>query len=718
MGVRAPGGTIVRVSLDGSKVETVCGGIRNSYEPVFNRYGDLFFHDSDMEADMGFSWYRPTQVYHVPHGADFGWRSGWAKFPGYFMDTLPPLARTGRGSPTGAVLYQHFQFPVRYHNKIFMADWSEGRILVMHDQRKDASYQLKEEVFLTGKPGNIVDLEVGEDGTLYFCTGGRGTSGGVFRVVWNGTIPPEMLSYNNDLERIIRHPQPMSAWARQNVALLKKRIGNSWNTAIEGVAKEVRNEIRFRLRALEAMVFYGPFPSDKLLQQLSEDGSPELRARVAELCGMKKSEANMTTLKKLLADEDGMVRRRSCESYLRLQEYPGLDALLPILASKDRFEAVAARRLLERQPSDQWADKILKAEDIRQFIQGGLALVTSDANLKNSYDVLARSSEFMKGFVSDADFIDLLRLVQISLIQGNVDASKIPAFVDQVVNEFPAGDGLINRQLALLMARLKVGEADGRVAHYLADGNESFDDRLYVAMMLHTLGSELPDATQLAVIDVIETARTRTGGGSYLAYLQRAIKPVTQDLTSKQIETILDNGDRWPNAMVAVYHVLPEELSAETIQKIIAADRKLKPNNESDVAARRMRLGTIAVLAQSGDEVAMDYLREIWGTRTEYRNEITIGLGQQPAGKNWGYLVSSIPVLDDQTSADVLSALLKVNQRPKKPDALSVRDRTWIPSPRKSCGIRVSLAKSLDRATSRRWGAGFTQRHAILEKLV
>ena len=73
LGVAAPGGTIIRVSLDGTRKEVVAGGIRNAYDLVFDAWGDLFFHDSDMESDMGSNWYRPTMVFHVPDGAEFGW---------------------------------------------------------------------------------------------------------------------------------------------------------------------------------------------------------------------------------------------------------------------------------------------------------------------------------------------------------------------------------------------------------------------------------------------------------------------------------------------------------------------------------------------------------------------------------------------------------------------------------------------------------------------
>ncbi len=128
-GIKAPGGTIIRTNTEGSIVETVAGGLRNAYDIVFHNSGGLFVHDADMESDVGTAWYRPTALFDVTEGAEFGWRTGWAKWPEYYVDRLPDLLDTGRGSPTGGVCYEHYMYPVRYHNTLFLADWSEGRIL-------------------------------------------------------------------------------------------------------------------------------------------------------------------------------------------------------------------------------------------------------------------------------------------------------------------------------------------------------------------------------------------------------------------------------------------------------------------------------------------------------------------------------------------------------------------------------------------------------------
>ena len=110
-GIEAPGGYVLRTDPDGKRVEMVAGGLRNAYDLAFDRAGILFTHDSDMESDRGTTWYRPTRVYEVIDGAEFGWRSGWAKWPDYYLDSLPGIADTGRGSPTGLVVYNHTAFP-------------------------------------------------------------------------------------------------------------------------------------------------------------------------------------------------------------------------------------------------------------------------------------------------------------------------------------------------------------------------------------------------------------------------------------------------------------------------------------------------------------------------------------------------------------------------------------------------------------------------------
>ena len=665
-GIKAPGGTVVRVSLDGSTVETFAGGIRNAYDLVFDQYGDLFIHDSDMESDIGMTWYRPTMVFHVPAGAELGWRSGWAKFPQYFADQTPAVCETGRGSPSGATLYQHRKFPARYHNTMFFADWSEGRILTVRTQPNGAGHVAEAETFLKGRPLNVCDLAVGEDGGLYFCTGGRGTEGGVYRVKWNGEIPEKKLNSDTDLVKVIRHPQPNSAWARQNIAETKVAMGENWGPGIEGVAMETRNPEEYRLRALQLIVLYGPVPSEKLLTTLAKEESVEIRRQVARLAGLKNDKACQDLLQQLVTDSSASVRRAACEACMSIGIEPELSAILPMLNSTDRIEALSARRLIERIPADQWESEVFTTEEKRLFNQGALALMTADPNLKRAYKVLARASSFMEGFINDVDFVDMLRVMELALVQGEVDASRVPGLASRIENEFPSGSSTINRELARLLAYLKAGNLAGRLEEYLQDEDVSIKDKVHLCMNLQAIGNQLSPSARLAVIDTLEKHRNIDGaGGSYAPYLQKAVKDIAKTITVGQVNDVLRNGHRWPNAVVAAFYKMPEALDEETVQLVIEMDQAIKAGGEQNDAINQTRLGVIAVLARSGDDASMEYLRQLWQQEEDRRNDLVIGLSQQPGGENWAYLVSSIPVLDDLTGVEVIQTLASVSRRPR-----------------------------------------------------
>src|SRR5690606_13941344 len=125
-----------------------------------------------------------------------------------------------------------FKFPTRYHGAMFLADWSEGRILCVRTKRNGASYTAQSEVFLAGRPLNVTDVDVGPDGHLYFITGGRGTSGGVYRVTWQGQVPESMSDLGRGISAAIRQPQLHSAWSRQTIAAIKRTMGREWDAAL------------------------------------------------------------------------------------------------------------------------------------------------------------------------------------------------------------------------------------------------------------------------------------------------------------------------------------------------------------------------------------------------------------------------------------------------------------------------------------------------------
>ncbi|MEM8735357.1 MAG: HEAT repeat domain-containing protein, partial [Planctomycetota bacterium] len=441
-GIKAPGGTIIRFEVSGDNVELVAGGIRNAFDLTFHPNGSLFIHDSDMESDEGAVWYRPTALYEVVEGGEYGWRSGWSKWPNYYLDRVPPLLETGRGSPTGACAYDHFMFPIRYQKSLFLADWTKGQIICI---RFDDQGQPQSEVFIEGQPLNVTDIAVGPDGWLYFCTGGRGTKGGIYQIRYNGQVPDSVKNLGSGIAKAVRQPQLNAAWARQSIATLKREMGTSWGDTVAGVAFSDDNSSRFRLRALDLMQLFGPTPTPELLVALCDTPNEAVRARAAKLLGQQtKSVSAGAKLQTLLSDPAPEVQRAAFEALLRSQSTPSATNLISGLASMDRTISTTARRLLERIPATRWRDELLSHEDQRVQLQAAVALMTAEPTKAHGQAVTDMVNEMLQGFISDRNFVDLLRTTQLALIRAKLDRSDVPELADNLFAEYPVGENLLN----------------------------------------------------------------------------------------------------------------------------------------------------------------------------------------------------------------------------------------------------------------------------------
>src|SRR5262249_36970302 len=288
--------------------------------------GELFTFDSDMEWDENLPWYRHVRICHVTPGADYVWRTGAANTPNYYIDSLSPLFETGRGSPVGVEFYDHIAFPAKYRGACFLADWSIGAIWVLKPERAGATYKGKAEKFCTGAPMNVTDLAVGPDGAIYFTLGGRGTQGGVFRIVYKG-------EENGNGSAAV---QPLAAWSRMRKSL-----------PIAPVA-------------------------EALAQMLANPG-PEVRARAVWLIGVNQDKSQREALIKALKDEDALVRRRACEALIRAGVEPPVDAIWPLLNDPDPFLRTAARLVIQRIDPTKWAERIANDKDMAAW-EGVVAL--------------------------------------------------------------------------------------------------------------------------------------------------------------------------------------------------------------------------------------------------------------------------------------------------------------------------------------------------------
>ncbi len=659
-GIKAPGGFVFRTDAEGKQVEIVAGGLRNAYDLAVNAAGEIFTHDSDMESDLGTTWSRPTRLYHVVPGAEFGWRSGWSKWPEGHLDGLSGIADTDRGSPAGLTVYEHLAFPKQYRNAIFSCDWSEGKIVSMNLREVGASYRATPETFISGTPLNVTDIEVGPDGALYFVTGGRGTVGNIYRVAWKGHPFDEQI-LGSGIDRVLRQPQLNSSWARQRIAKLQEQLGDEWNTLITAAALDANRSAAERVQALRVMQWMGPKPSLEDLVALSFDRNAAVRRQAASGLGLISETEAADRLTDMLKDQDAVVQRLACEAIVRSGHVPSFDSMSHLLTSKDRYQTWAARRMLERMPRSKWQEIILQSDNQTLFLQGATAILIADPDPEVARVILDRTLALMNGFISDKNFIDLLRVQQLALLRGNLTRNDVPLLSQRLSEEYPSSSQLINRELVRLLTYLQVGSILDR---YLAELETDMPvaDRVHLATHLTRIKANWSTDQKLVVFENLEA--TSEDGNSVLGYLENVARDFGKTLTEQEMQVVLEQGDRVPSAALASLFQLPDQLTVEQIQQIKQLDGKIA-DQETDTA-KRLKVGVVAVLARDGTAESLTYLRDLYERDPSRRVEVALGLAEQPTGENWKILIRSLPLLDKQSVQYILAKLSEQDQSPQE----------------------------------------------------
>ncbi len=233
-GVMGPGGAIYNVTPDGKTWELFSVGFRNQYDAAYNKSGDLFTYDADMEWDFNTPWYRPTRVCLVTSGSEFGWRNGAGKYPAYYADSLPAVVNVGPGSPTGVTFGYGAKFPTKYQDAFFICDWSYGKLYATHMKPSGAGYTAELEEFVTGTPLPLTDVVINPvDGAMYFAIGGRKTKSGLYRVTYTGDVT-EFLPAKNQ--------SSVERETRLEIEKFHKPVGKE---AVDAAWKELSNADRF-----------------------------------------------------------------------------------------------------------------------------------------------------------------------------------------------------------------------------------------------------------------------------------------------------------------------------------------------------------------------------------------------------------------------------------------------------------------------------------------
>jgi putative heme-binding domain-containing protein len=647
--ILAPGGTIWRMDHDGKNLSLVAAGFRNHFDAAFSPQGELFTFDSDMEWDENLPWYRAVRICHCPPGADFVWRTGAANTPDYYLDSLPPLYETGRGSPVGLEFYDHYVYPEKYRGAYFLADWSLGKIHVAFLERDGASYKANVETFCSGAPLNVTDLNVGPDGALYFVMGGRGSQGGVYRIVYAGK-PGEP-----SRDPMWFFSQPLAAWSRAKQNEAMKNLNEQDDSALQHLqdtASSSQQPPLNRIRALDLLSRFDRARLAKLLPKLVEDDNPELRAHGILWLGILGRNGDQEKLLRALKDGDALVRRRACEALIRRGLEPPVDALGPLLADRDRFVRLAARLVLERIDPRKWAERLSSEPSELVVWNSIIALCHTNQAAAYAEPIFMRLRGQPPIQEGAAALLDYLRTVQMALIHVPQRPIWVKGIAEQCEKLFPHSDWRINRELAILLTDFRrEGQLDARVNGKLLDAMLSpradRQQQIHYFYCLRLIKDGWTPAQHLALAAWYNGTQTWQGGHSFTPFLANIFKDCLNSYSVEAQRNVLARAEKMPLPALVIAGRLQLERPQELVPNLDALSRRL---------AKAQGLFRESELRQAVEDAL---------TRTVLTH---------PTPAAWPLLVQGLASVNPLVRSEALAALRKMPQvKPKADDPAPYR---------------------------------------------
>ncbi|HTD68332.1 MAG TPA: HEAT repeat domain-containing protein [Candidatus Limnocylindria bacterium] len=654
--IKPEAGALLRLTPDARQSEIITHGLRNAYDFDFNADGDIFTYDSDVESDAFLPWYEPTRVYHLGYGQHHGWRltgykRSWPR-PDYYTDTVPILSRIGRGSPTGVTAYRHFQFPMRFRDGLFFADWTFGRIYFLPLEANGASYTVYDpDVFLEpiGTQGFApTDLAVAPDGSLFISIGGRKTRGAVYHVEFTGRPSPPTIAplANADLNNVLFAPQPLDAWSRAIWMPAAARLG------AQPFGRFVSDDAwpdLFRVRAIEVLTeMFGGVPPDRA-RAASQSSSAIVRARLAWSLGRVPGENAAALLIALANDRDGAVRRCALDA---IADQIGLfdeGALVAVTQSgllhPNKYVRLAAVRVAGRMTDSAWLNlTTIIPKNSPAIPQAAIAQIWRTPDLAVHPEVVPALTNLLALTTDHAIRLDVVRLLILALGDWHLNNPTVEVFTGYELpttpaNEFnvvalrrmmraliPSGNALLDTEAARLLAMLEDDDkkTPQLLANFLTDSSAASADFHYLACIAHVRASVPALSPRIAA--AILALNRKLGGQETRAKQNWNLRlvEVVQQLIRRE-PSIADALLRHPQFISPAHVFLANALPAE--QRFQAARRFLAAARANSMFPWSNEL--IALFAQLPTDDVVPLFRRQW-VNINLRDELLPRLAEQP----------------------------------------------------------------------------------------
>jgi len=339
---------VLRTDLEGQRLELLAHNMRNPYEPCVDVYGNVFISDNDDDGN------EQCRINFVMEGGDYGYtprRLGNKRLDAIhwnddLAETVPPMIKTGFGSPCGITHYTGDTLPAQYRHTLLHADAGPRVIRSIPYQPDGAGFDASINIMLSSPDDSWfrpVDVCAAPDGSLFIAdwydagVGGHRMAdaqrGRIYRITAKGktnyNVPPL------DLDSIegIRAAYTSPNIARQYLA--HEKVKSLSQGEVTKIVKPLIKDNDPATRAHGLWLLAAANPSQAAMRAMQDDAA-QVRAMALRIAPDPSAE----WFSDVIADDSSAVRRHAM---LVLQDannetaLPTLAKLATQLDPADRF---------------------------------------------------------------------------------------------------------------------------------------------------------------------------------------------------------------------------------------------------------------------------------------------------------------------------------------------------------------------------------------------
>ncbi|AMV28344.1 HEAT repeat protein [Gemmata sp. SH-PL17] len=549
-------GAVFRCRPDGSKMETYSIGYRNPYRDIaYDDKFNLFHTDNDQEDGSKF---QGCRIMHVAEGADFGWRlrigarccqTDFVRgaVAGELPGKVPPMIKTGRGSPAGMLIYHDTRIPEQYRGLMYYPDVYRKLVRAYKVAPDGSTFKITNELEFMKSDDPLFrpcQMVTGPDGAIYVCDwrtnsggagklSGDGTNGRIYRVTWAGTTEQPALARRGmdswskiskqsdaDLLKTLAAPDLTDrVEARKELVrrgpkardlVLKKFISGAldgdarlvalgvlqanWSPEVEDLFRLLMNDESGDVRRLAVDgLAYNAKPKDQrvyeaILKALG-DREPAVRRAAALGLGRLGADGSGETLVNSLrqdAEADAYLKDAYVRAIERLGK-PGIDALLTLAQTNDKGANLAAEVFLglRTKPAADAIPEIMLHPHVTPAQRE--ALVRSYTNYQFDPPVsLDPLADYLTKRPNEPANV-LLAAVDVFTASGTALA---PRAVNLVLDLLSRPDEMTRLSAIVAIESARIKEATPKLIEFVGDSNRTQVERVAAVKALRVLGDK------------------------------------------------------------------------------------------------------------------------------------------------------------------------------------------------------------------------------------